>query len=451
MSTIELGELPTADDDRGAPTGSARIDGRLVRQVALAVAVVLCAVCLTGSEVPRAHGLRPVWSVPIGEAQGTALSRDTLFVYRTANSTTTIAAHELATGAVRWQRTINGAIGYVQPADAAGMLLIPTEGQLVKLPSANDGSAFQAEVHGATIALSVATGEVLWRTTGEPYTVAGDTALMTEFSTGAVLRRLRLIRLGDSSTVWSRDTTGVRSYLSLPMNDRPDKVVTATDVGQIKIYSYASGALLSSATIPWVASRPEEGFFNDLTGTADVLVVNRSQSQQFDMTVYRTDTMAELWRTSQTDGYAFECGTALCLSQGEAVVAYDPATGARRWRLDNVVTAWQLSADRVVTGAGSDTGPIQLVDSGTGKVVGEPVEGSLASDETAGDGSGRSVFVLRPTTSPEGRTAVTRWDLDTGRQWLLGSIAPVAGPPCSVRPGYLACDRGDSFEVIAVG
>ncbi|MCO8272125.1 PQQ-binding-like beta-propeller repeat protein [Actinoplanes sp. TRM 88003] len=447
MSTIELGEMPTAGDDRPAPAGSARFDRRLVRQIALVVAALLCAVTLTGAEVPRAHGLRPLWSVATSEAQGTALSRDSLFVYRTADSVTTIVAHDLRTGAIRWQRTLNGAIGYIQPADDAGMLLIPTEGRLVELPSANDGTAFQAEVHGATVAVSIATGEELWRTDGEPYTVSHDTALMTQFSPGAALRRIRLIRLSDRSTIWSRDTAGVRNYLSLPMNDRPDKVVTATDVGEIKIYAYASGALLSEARIPWVTPRPDEGFFNDLTGTSEILVVNRSQANTFDMSVYRTDTMAELWRAPHTDGYAFACGAALCVNGGQGVVAYDMNTGAQLWRLADAANAWPLNAERVAVGEGADDGAMRLVDAGTGRVVGEPASGTLAWNETQ-EGT---ALVLRPTESPAGRTAVTRWDLRTGRQWLLGSIAPVAGPPCSVRTGILACNRGDSYEVIAVG
>ncbi|MCY1140506.1 PQQ-binding-like beta-propeller repeat protein [Actinoplanes sp. Pm04-4] len=446
MSTIELGEMPTADGDRPEPAGSPGLDRRLVRQVALALAVVLCAVVLAGSEVPRAEGLRPLWSVSTAEAQGTALGADALFVYRTADAVTTITAHDLATGAVRWQRRVNGAIGYIQPADAAGVLLIPTESQVLKLPSAGDGTTFEAEVHGATIAVSSRTGEELWRTGGEPYTVNGDTALMTEFSPTAALGRLRLIRLSDRATIWSRDTVGVRSYVSLPMTDRPDKVVTATDQGEVKVYSYASGALITSARIPWVTPRPDEGYFNDLSGTGDVLVVNRSQANTFDMSVYRLDTMAELWRTSHTDGYAFACGAALCLNGGQGVVAYDPVTGVERWRLPDVTNAWQLSADRMVAGEGTENGEMQLLDATTGRPVGAPLAGTLAWDGM----TGRTAIVLRPTVSPQGRTAVTRWDLETGRSWLLGTIAPVGGPPCAVRPGILACNRGDSYEVLAV-
>ncbi|WP_250001923.1 PQQ-binding-like beta-propeller repeat protein [Actinoplanes sp. M2I2] len=446
MSTIELGEIPTADGDPPAPTGPVRLDRRLVRQVAVVLAAILCAVALTGSEVPRDRGVHPLWSVRIADAQGTALTGDAVFVYRIADGSTSFTAHDLATGAVRWRHTIDGAIGYVQPAETAGMLLIPTQARLVKLPSPNDGSAYQAEIHGETVALSAATGAELWRTTGEPYLVSGDTALLTEYDARAKPARMRLIRLSDRGTIWSRDTSGVDHQSVLPSGEQPEKIVTADDTGQIKIYAYASGALVSEGRIPWVYPRPEEGYFNDLSGTGDVLVVNRSQAETFDLSVYRIDTMTKLWQASDTDGGASGCGVALCINDGSGVAAYDPVTGARLWRAEGLANAWQLTRDRVVVSEGVDGGLMQLVDAATGRVVGEPVEGTLAWSET----EQRSAIVLRSTRSPQDRTAVTRWDLTTGRQWLLGTVAAVGGPPCSVKPGYLACIHGDDYEINAL-
>ncbi|WP_250027448.1 outer membrane protein assembly factor BamB family protein [Paractinoplanes maris] len=446
MSTIELGEIPTADGEQPAPASSVRLDRRLLRQVALALTVVLCAVGLTGSIVPRAHGIRPLWSVPLAEAQGTAISRDGLFVHRTTGTTTTITAYELATGAVRWRRNLDGAIGYVQSADQAGLLLIPVQAQLLTLPSADDGSAFQAEVHEKTVAISAATGAEVWRTTGEPYLITGDTALLTEYTSSAGLARMRLIRLSDQGTIWSHDTPGVRSQVAIPSDGPPENIVTATDTGEIKVFAYDSGALVTAARIPWVTPRPEEGFFNDLFGMSDVVVVNRSQANVFDMSVYRTGTMAELWKASDTDGYASPCGVLICINNTRGVEAYDPATGTRRWQVAGVTNAWSLSRDRVVLSDGTEEGSLRLVDAGTGRPVGEPAEGNLAWDEKQTG----SAIVLRGTRSPAGRTAVTRWDLRTGHQWLLGTIAPVAGPPCSVRAPFLACIRGDSYEIVAL-
>lgn len=446
MSTIELGEMPSSHDDRPRPAGSTGVDRRLVRQVTLSLIAVLCVVGLTGSEVPRARGVRPLWSMPIEQAQGTALSRDGVFVSRTADGSTTITAHDLRTGATRWQRDFDGTIGYLQPAEDAGLLLVPYQGHLVKLPSANDGSAFHAEFHSQTLAVSAATGAELWRTAGEPQTVYGDTALLTEYTSKADLTRMRLVRLSDHSTLWSRNTPGVTNFTVIPTGDHPDKIITATDAGDVKVFAYASGSLVSAARIPWVEPRPDEGYFNDLSGTGDVLVVNRSRAEVFDMSVYRMATMAELWRADKTNGYAFPCGSALCLNDGRGLVAYDPTTGARRWRVEGAANAWQVSPDRLVVSEGTDSGRQLLMDAVTGRPVGAATDGTLAWNGP----QDKSVIVLRPTQSPPDRTAVVRWDLETGRQWMLGTIAPVGGPPCSALDGYLACYRGEEYEVLAV-
>ncbi|MGK5678954.1 outer membrane protein assembly factor BamB family protein [Actinoplanes sp. URMC 104] len=445
MGTIELGEIPAAADGRAEPTGSPRLDPRFVRRAAIGVLAGLCAVTLAGSAVPRTHGVRPVWSMSVAQAQSTTLSSDSVFVHRLANGSASVTAYDLATGAVRWQRGFDSTIGYLQAAEAAGLLLIPSEGQVVSVPSADDGTAFHAEFHRQTIAVSMATGAEVWRTAGEPYVVDGGTALFTEYTERADLARMRLVRLRDRGTVWSRDTPGVTNHAVLPI-EHPDKVVTATDSGQIKIFAYATGALVSSARIRWSRTRPDEGYFNDLSGTADVLVVNRSRREAFDMSVYRTDTMAELWKAPDTNGYAFTCGSSLCLNDGSGLVAYDPRTGAHRWRLDGAANAFQVSPDRLLLGEGLDDGRNVLVDAESGRPVGEPVTGTLAWNDTRE----RSVVMLRSTVSPPGRTAVVRWDLATGRQHLLGTIAPMSGRPCSTAPGYLVCTRDDQYEVTAV-
>ncbi|GAB2573798.1 hypothetical protein Aab01nite_20460 [Paractinoplanes abujensis] len=444
MSTIELGEISSASDGP-EPAGSSRLDRRLVRQVSVGLVGVLCLAGLAGSQVPEPLGVRPVWSVSVAQAQSTTLTDDGVFVHRSADGRAAVTAYELATGAVRWQRPFDTTIGYLQAAESAGMLLVPTEGHVVNLPSTNDGSVFHAEFHRQTIAISTATGAELWRTAGEPYTVSDRTALLTEYTDRADLARMRLIRLSDHGTIWSRDTPGVDNYTVIP-NDHPDKIITATGTGVINIYSYASGALLSTAKVPWVKGNPDEGYFNDLSGTRDVLVVNRSRRELFDMSIYRADTMTELWRAPDTNGYAFPCGSALCLNDGGGLVAYDPLTGARRWRLDGVVNAFQVTPDRLVLGEGLDDGRNLLVDAETGAAVGEPAYGTLAwSAPEEG-----SMLVLRSTVSPPDRTAVVRWDLTTGRQRMLGTVGAMVSRPCSTVPGYLVCTVGDDYQVVAV-
>lgn len=443
MSTIELGEISSVPE--GPEPARSPVNRRLIRQLGLGLVAALCLTGLSASQVPEPRGIRPLWSVSIEEAQGTTLTRNSVFVHRSANGLSFVIAYELSTGKIRWQRAFDSTIGYLQAAEPAGLLLVPTEGHVVELPSVNDGSAFHAEFHRQTIAISMATGAELWRTLGEPYTVSGDTALLTEYTERADLARMRLIRLDNHDTLWSRDTPGVGNYTVMPTG-RPTHIATATDNGLVTIYAYGSGALVSSGRVPWVKGNPDEGYFNDLSGTGDVLVVNRSRREVFEMSVYRAGTMAELWRASDANGYTFPCGSALCLNDGQGLVAYDPLTGRRRWRLDGAVNAFQVSPDRLLLGDGLDDGRNQLVDAETGTVLGEPAQGTLAWNDP-GEGS---ALLLRSTVAPPDRTAVTSWDLRTGRQRLLGSIGATVSRPCSSVPGYLACTVGEEYQVAAV-
>ena len=444
MSTIELGEIsPAADDGGPDQPGRRGFDRRLMRQVGLGAVAVLCA-GLTGSAVPGTRGVRPLWSMSVARSQSLALTGDSVFVQRTTGDRSSVTAYTLATGAVRWQRSFAGTIGYLQAVDQAGMLLVPADGRAVPLEPGDPDVG--PDFHRQTVAVSTATGAELWRTAGEPAVVTADTALMTEHEADGDVTRMRVIRLGDHRTVWGRAVPGARNQVVAMAGTRPDKVITATGRGEIRIFSYATGALVSSARIPWVTPRPEDGYFNDLTTSGGYLVVNRARSEIFEMSVYRMDTMAEVWRARDTNGYAFTCASSLCLNYGGGLVAHDPATGRVRWRLDDVTNAQPVGADRLLLDDGAEDGRQVLVDATTGTRIDE------ARGSTAWTSEPYSwVLLLRSTTSPADRTSITRWDLGTGRRSLLGSIDAMLGYRCQAVPGYLTCTRGDAFEVTAVG
>ncbi|MBU2661953.1 PQQ-binding-like beta-propeller repeat protein [Actinoplanes bogorensis] len=449
MSTIELGELPPADEEP-EHTGSFRWPRRHIRQAGAVLATVLCAATLAGSAVaPEPHGVRPLWSIELDDAQSTTLSRDRLFVHRSLNGRATVTAYDLATGTVIWQHAFDGTIGYLQAVDPAGVILVPSEAHVVTMSTSDDGSSYSTEFHRRTVAISMATGAELWRATGEPYSIGDDTVLLTEYTDRADLARMRLVRLSDRSTIWTRETPGVKNQTVLP-TVHPERIVTATATGAIKIFSYASGKLITSATVPWSQGNPTEGYYNDLTGTGELLVVNRTRREKLDMSVYRLDTMTELWKMdgSGFNGFAFPCGATLCVSNSTGLEVYDPVTGARRWTLDGASNASMVSADRLMIGdsLGRPDGPNQLVDVATGTPVGEPLNGTL----TWGDLKESSMLLLRTTVSPPDRTAVVRWDLETGRQRVLGAVDRIPDGACQTVPGYLACHSTGRFQVLAV-
>ncbi|MEV4343440.1 PQQ-binding-like beta-propeller repeat protein [Actinoplanes sp. NPDC049596] len=427
MATIELGEISGKRPEHARPLGRDR------RLAAAAITILVVGV-VAGSAVPQPRGVRPLWSASAVGSQGLALTSERVYVHRTDGQDSLITAYDLGTGRQRWQRPLPGSVGYLQAAEEAGLLLIPAEIRREERPG------YQ------TIALSMATGAELWRAPGEPHTIGAGTALMAEYRADGSLRTMRVVRLADNMTVWRRDPQGVRNQIVAQSGGRPDSVVTATAEGEVRVYDYTTGALRVSGRIPMVDPRPEDGYFNDLTAFGGHLIVNQSRAGVFDLTVYRMDTLRPAWNAGDTDGYAFECGPALCLSGAGGLVAHDLATGRVRWRLPGATNALAVGDDRLLLDDGSEEGEPVLVDAATGTPVGEPGRGTpVWSPEPAG-----TVLLLRSTVSPPGRTAVTHWETDTGRRVLLGTIDRLPGYHCQAAARYLICNRGDLVEVSEV-
>jgi outer membrane protein assembly factor BamB len=187
-----------------------------------------------------------------------------------------------------------------------------------------------------------------------------------------------------------------------------------------------------------------------MSGGGGFLTVNRNQDNHAEVSVYRLDTLDELWRADNTYGYAFACGSAMCLNGQNGLVAYDPGTGRERWRLGTSANGWIAGPDRLIVEEaenGGENAALAIVDATTGKPVGESLRGQPVWTTTPGG----QVLVLRSTGQPPNRTSVTRWDLRTGRTTLLGSLDLMAGQRCQAVPGYLACQRAHDYQVTATG
>ena len=431
MSTIELGQISSAPDAEP----SAEFDLRLLRQLALAFSLLLCLIGAAGSARPAPPGVRPLWSVPISDADGTTLGPDTLYLHRGASLT----AYDLATGAVRWQTTIANTLGYAQLAN--GLLLLPSDPQ-----TGHQGNVY-TQFSRTTVALAAATGARLWSAPGEPMIVSGGTVLMADYTDSAAYARLRLIRLADQGTVWRRDTPGVTSVSFAMVGDSPGRIIMVTDEGQAEVLHFADGAVVARARIDWARPLPDHGQFNDLAASADHLVVNRNEQGRAELSVYRLDTLEPLWRTDGTDGFAFPCGSGICFSNAQGLTSYDADTGRARWRAPGTGSGWSATADRVVVDEPGELGEQYLIDAETGARVGADSPGETVWN-TEPDGA---LLVLEPTESPPQRTAITRWDLATGRRDLLGAIDRIVVNRCQAVARYLGCYQNDAYTITAVG
>jgi outer membrane protein assembly factor BamB len=193
--------------------------------------------------------------------------------------------------------------------------------------------------------------------------------------------------------------------------------------------------------VAWTTPQPRQDEFSDISVAGDYLVVNRNRRGQADVHVYRLDTLAEVWHAANPNGWAFGCGPALCLAGGTDLVAYDLATGRRRWQRDGVTAGGPVRDDRVIA---DDGGHPLLLDAATGHQIGERGDGiTVWTVEPS-----TALYLLRSTRTPPGRTSVTRWDVATGRTRLLGAVDPVPGERCQVLGHHLACIADRAFKVI---
>jgi hypothetical protein len=431
MSTIELGEISSAPDAEP----SSEFDVRLLRQFALAFALLLCLIGAAGSARPAPPGVRPLWGVPISQADGTTLGPETLYLHRG----TALVAYDLATGAVRWQTTIADAFGYAQLADA--LLLLPSDPQ-----TGHHGDVF-TQFNRSTVALAADTGARLWSAPGEPMVVAGGTVLMADYTDTASYARLRLIRLDDQGTVWQRDTPGVTTVSFAMAGGTPDRIILVTDDGRAEVLRFTDGSTTARSRIDWAPERPDHGQFNDVAASGDHLMVNRNELGHAELSVYRLDTLSRQWRIDGTDGFAFPCGSGICFSNEQGLTSYEADTGRLRWRVPGTGSGWSATADRVVVDEPGAVGEQYLIDAETGARIGGDSPGETVWNTEPDE----ALLVLEPTVSTPQRTSITRWDLATGRRDLLGGIDRIVVNQCQAVARYLGCYQNDAYMITAVG
>jgi hypothetical protein len=436
---IELGDVTAA------PAEAPAAGPPPIRRIALGLLAAVCLFTVTGSARPVPPLVRLLWRVPVFFNDATTLTDDTMYLHRATPQGARLTAFDLATGAIRWSKTTGQVVGYVEAAPRAGILLVAADRQTVQLPL-GDATVLPDSFTRATMALDAATGAELWTAPGQVQSVDGETALMSDVDDKGSQVRVRLIGLRDHRTIWSVDTAGAQIQVVATTDGIPVKIITATAGGEIKIFRYADGKLLRTARIAWTTPQPTADIWNDMTAVGDVLVVNRSTQDRVEATAYRLDTMAEVWRTAGVRSFAFDCGPVVCMTNNLGMLGFDAHSFRSLWLLPGVVSAQPAGPNRVLVGDPGEDTRQSLVDATTGAMVGEPIQGGTVWNGRS-DGA---LLVLHSVAAPPDRTSITRWDLATGRQVLLGSMDRLLGYRCEAVSRFLACFRGDFYEVTAV-
>jgi hypothetical protein len=166
----------------------------------------------------------------------------------------------------------------------------------------------------------------------------GDVALVTATSVlmvdytgdGFGAKQLRLLRIRDGSTVWTRDAAGAYSWTTLGADpQRPTGLATATPTGDIRVYRFADGAEVTRGRVPWQAGSLTGGTLTQMYGTGTLLYVFNSRSDSTTVSAYAPDTLQRRWEFSTgTGNFPAACGSVLCVPVRDGLSGRDWATGA---------------------------------------------------------------------------------------------------------------------------
>jgi hypothetical protein len=391
------------------------------RSVALFVIGLFTLVLVTGSVRSAAHFSGLLWSGPYDPDNDTVtLTPTTLFVSHHA----TLKAYDLAGGAVRWSAPAPAVVA--TPASVADGVVVA--------PDAFERYFQRPDLlltrTTRTIARDARTGAELWRAPGAPQDVTARSVLLLD-DTGDV-PQLRDVAPLDGRTLWSRAAPGLVSVVVVG-----GAVVTAGADGRLTVLRYADGTVTRTEKVPWPGSAR-------LSVAAGRLVVTSQGPSGQTNTVYRPDTLAELW---QAGGALTDCRAVVCGTVPGFLVGYDPDTGARRWRLAGMTVAWPVG-DRIVASSELNR-RFQLLDPATGRPLGAagtglgswPLDGRT---DVAGAPVASSAYVIGDGTT------VVRLDLRTGARYLAGMVSGTGWTGCRNVTAYLVCLQESRLSVTAV-
>jgi hypothetical protein len=285
------------------------------------------------------------------------------------------------------------------------------------------------------VALDTRTGATVWQRPGDVYTMTTDAVLLSKWDPETSrTARLTLVRLSDGAVLWSRAFTTVTHVATTGPDRDPESVVVATFDGRIEVMRWSDGTPSATATVPWVPDPVPDGWYADLTAVGDTLYVSRTESMRTVVTAYAIGDLRRRWEiTAPFIGTPTGCGPVLCVSRGNGMAMYDPATGALRWEIEGWTWASEIGPGRLLAET-SEQEHHAVLDATTGRMVADLGDAfALWDQDTA------KMLVLRFTTQPAGFSSVTELDPGTGRSWLRGKVVAATEGRCMLRGGYLAC------------
>jgi hypothetical protein len=405
------------------------------RSVALFVVGLLTLILVTASARPAPPFGGALWSTPYDRDNDTVtLTPTSLYLFHHDAGGPTLKAFDLATGAVQWSAPAPDLVAQV-PAEVAGVLVAPDGFERYF----NRPDLLLARTT-RTVARDAKSGAVLWRAAGAPEDVNDRSVLLLVAAAPGGVDQLRDVSLHDGRTLWTRPAPGFASVAA-----SGDTVVTGATDDTLTALRYGDGSVTRTEKVAW----PDNGWLSFAAG--DLVVTSQEPGGQA-TTVYRPDTLAQLW---QSDGPLTDCYVVLCGSGPGGLTGYDPRTGAVRWRLPGMTVASPIRPGRIIASS-EVNGVFQVLDPASGRPIGAAGTGlgtwrSVDSSAVDGVPAQSSTIVLSGVPESPDETAVARLDIRTGRQDVLGAVQGTAWIGCRSLPKYLVCLQNTRATVTAVG
>ncbi len=403
------------------------------RSMVLFAVGLLTLLTVTGSARSTPHLVRALWSAPYDRDDDTlTLTPTALYLFHHDAGAPTLKAYSLASGAVRWAVPATDIVAQ-PPSVADGVIVLPDGFERYF----NQPDLILSRTT-RTIARDTRTGAALWRAAGAPADVTGSSVLLVDTEPGSV-EQVREVSLHDGRTLWSRSIPHLSNVVVLG-----DEVVAAATDGQLTVLRSGDGTVSRTEMVPW----PDNGWLSVAAGR---LVVSNLGPGDHRSTVYRPDTLAELWTA---DGALADCGAVLCGTDLTGLIGYDPDTGAQRWRMADMTIAWPVGAGRIIAASELD-GQFRLLDPATGRPVGPAGTGvgtwrDDGRSAVNGPPAPPYAFALRGVPEAPSKTAVVRLDVRTGEQSVLGAIDGTGWTGCRTVTKYLVCLQDSRLTVTAV-
>jgi hypothetical protein len=412
--------------------------------------LVVCLLFLLIGPPPAGASLRLAWRADAYRGYFW-LTDDAVFRVVRAEGELRLVADDLATGAPRWERALDGPLAatYHRAAPILAPRFPPTPGgpTMTRVLDAETGRRLGTYPVPA-VPLAFFTDQVAVTIDREPGAPAIPPASSDWFYDGWLAAHVvTAIDLGTGATRWVRRLEPGRTWVLPGLRPYQDGVfgggaaeswmAVLDPAGAVDIWDLATGQ---------VRVHGDAGPFDAWSyalALSDVLAVSTQDGLDAVLTGYDPRTLARLWRMPLPDvpdasAWPVACGSTVCLSSPYALWSLDLTTGALAWHrrvVDVYPTADPLVPVLVIEGP-------MLVEVRTGRVWSLPTRWRIVDPQPRRG----SMVVMR--VEDDYHVRLGRLDLTTGGITTLGDARVTSpGGPCRATATHLACADGSTVRV----